>query len=45
MRVLLIFSFNIVAGHSDFSALEQKAELLNIQNFGEVKQLLSDLNE
>ncbi|MFT6271017.1 MAG: AraC-like DNA-binding protein/HD-like signal output (HDOD) protein [Alphaproteobacteria bacterium] len=33
------------AGHSDFSALEQKAELLNIQNFGEVKQLLSDLNE
>lgn len=28
------------AGHSDFSALEQKAELLNIQDFDEIKQLL-----
>ncbi|MFQ3192870.1 MAG: hypothetical protein ACI936_004024 [Paraglaciecola sp.] len=33
------------ARHSDFSALEQKAELLNIQNFDEIKQLLSELNE
>ena len=32
------------AGHEDFSALEQKAELLNILNFDEVKQLLSVLN-
>jgi AraC-like DNA-binding protein/uncharacterized membrane protein (Fun14 family) len=32
------------AGHCDFNALEQKAELLNIQNFDEVKLLLSDLN-
>ena len=32
------------AGHCDFSALEQKAELLNIQNFDEIKQLLSVLN-
>lgn len=28
------------AGHRDFSVLEQKAELLNIQNFDEVMQLL-----
>jgi AraC-like DNA-binding protein len=28
------------AGHNDFSYLEQKAELLNIQNFDEIKQLL-----
>ncbi|MFT4811091.1 MAG: AraC-like DNA-binding protein/HD-like signal output (HDOD) protein [Paraglaciecola sp.] len=33
------------AGHSDFNALEQKATLLNIQNFDEIKQLLSELNE
>jgi HD-like signal output (HDOD) protein/AraC-like DNA-binding protein len=32
------------AGHSDFSALEQKAELLNIQKFDEIKQLLLVLN-
>jgi AraC-like DNA-binding protein/HD-like signal output (HDOD) protein len=32
------------AGHCDFNALEQKAELLNIQNFDEIKQLLLDLN-
>jgi hypothetical protein len=30
--------------HGDFSTLEQKAELLNIQNFDEIKQLLSVLN-
>ena len=32
------------AGHDDFSALEQKAALLNIQDFDEIKQLLSVLN-
>jgi AraC-like DNA-binding protein/HD-like signal output (HDOD) protein len=32
------------AGHSDFSALQQKAELLNIQSFDEIKQLLLVLN-
>ncbi len=32
------------AGHSEFSTLEQKAELLNIQNFDEIKQLLLLLN-
>jgi AraC-like DNA-binding protein/HD-like signal output (HDOD) protein len=32
------------AGHSDFSALEQKAELLNIQKFDEIKQLLLALH-
>jgi len=32
------------AGHEDISALEQKAELLSIQNFDEIKQLLSVLN-
>tara|TARA_R110002167_G_scaffold42935_21_gene130115 strand:+ start:1438 stop:2601 length:1164 start_codon:yes stop_codon:yes gene_type:complete len=32
------------AGHNDFSVLEQKAELLHIQNFSEIKQLLADLN-
>ena len=32
------------AGHCDFRALEQKAELLNIQNFDEIKQLLSVLS-
>jgi AraC-like DNA-binding protein/HD-like signal output (HDOD) protein len=32
------------AGHCDFSALEQKAELLNIQDFDEIKQLLSVLH-
>ncbi len=30
-------------GHSDFEILEQKAELLNIQYFDEIKQLLSVL--
>lgn len=32
------------AGHDDFSILEQKAELLKIKNFGEIKQLLAVLN-
>lgn len=32
------------AGHTDFSALEQKAELLSIRHFDEIKQLLSELN-
>jgi hypothetical protein len=32
------------AGHTDFSALEQKSKLLKIQNFSEIKQLLSELN-
>lgn len=32
------------AKHSDFSALEEKAELLHIQNFDEIKQLLSELH-
>jgi hypothetical protein len=31
------------SGHTDFSALEQKAELLNIRHFDEIKQLLSEL--
>jgi hypothetical protein len=34
----------VAAGHYDFNALEQKAALLNIQNFDEVKLLLSNLN-
>jgi hypothetical protein len=29
------------AGHKDFSALEQKAELLNISNFDEITALFS----
>ena len=32
------------AGHTDFSGLEQKAELLRIRNFDEIKQLLSELS-
>ena len=32
------------AGHSDFSVLEQKAALLNISHFDEIKQLLLVLN-
>jgi HD-like signal output (HDOD) protein/AraC-like DNA-binding protein len=34
----------VAAGHCDFNALEQQAKLLNIQNFDEVKLLLSNLN-
>jgi AraC-like DNA-binding protein/HD-like signal output (HDOD) protein len=34
----------VAAGHSDFSVLEQKAELLNIPHFDEIKQLLLVLN-
>jgi HD-like signal output (HDOD) protein/AraC-like DNA-binding protein len=32
------------SGHSDFSALKQKSELLNIQSFDEIKHLLLVLN-
>ena len=44
--VLFILSclYFAAAGHYDYSVLEQKAELLNIQNFDEIKQLLSVLN-
>jgi len=44
--VLLMLSclYFAAAGHDDFSGLEQKAVLLNIQNFDEIKQLISLLN-
>ena len=41
---LLSCLYFAAAGHSDFSVLEQKAELLNIPNFDGVRQLLSSLN-
>ena len=41
--VLFILSclYFSAAGHKDFSALEQKAELLNISNFDEITALFS----
>jgi HD-like signal output (HDOD) protein/AraC-like DNA-binding protein len=35
--------YHVAAGHENYGVLEQKAELLNIENFSEIKQLLSVL--